>query len=123
MPPLMMQPSMSLFTADVLTSRATELDASWAKAHSRLAEVYVAQDRLQLAMAAYAKAMSLCPDNQRKMYQALHDKIKKRNDEPTCRKLNVYNPATGGPVPLLEHLKAVVPNPLTYALALPSPLG
>ena len=123
MPPLMTQPSMRPFAANVLTSRATELDSSWAKGHSRLAEVYVAQERLNLAMAAYTKAMSLCPDNQRKTYQALHDKIKKRNEDPTYGAQNIYNPAIGGSQPLLERLKAAVPNPLTYVLALPSPFG
>jgi len=108
---------------DVLTSRATELDASWAKAHSRLAEVYVAQGRLQLAMLAYTKAMSLCPDNQRRTYQALHDKIEKRKNDPTSVPVTVYNPAKGGSDTLFERLKAAVPDPLTYNIAFPSPLG
>jgi hypothetical protein len=107
----------------VLTSRATELDASWAKAHSRLAEVYVAQDRLILAMRAYTKAISLSTDNQKKTYQTLHDKIKKRHHDPTFGTQSVYNPSRGGPEPFMVRLIAAVPNPLTYSLAIPSPMG
>jgi hypothetical protein len=119
----MTQPSMRLFFVGVLTFRAIELGASWAKAHARLAEVYVAQDRLELAMQAYTKAISLCSDNKKKMYRTLHDNIKKRHDDPTYGKRNVYNPTRGDSKPLLERLKAAVPDPLTYGHAVPGPMG
>jgi hypothetical protein len=114
---------MKLLLDDVLTSRATELDASWAKAHSRLAEVYVAQERLILAMRAYTKAISLSTDTQKKTYQEMHDQIKKRHHDPSYATASVYNASKGGPEPFLIRLKAAVPDPATYALAIPSPMG
>jgi glutamate formiminotransferase len=74
-------------------------------------------------MRAYTKAISLSTDTQKKSYQALHDKIKKRHHDPTYGAKNVYNPSSGGPEPFMVRLKAAVPNLAAYSLAIPSPVG
>jgi hypothetical protein len=116
-----MQPSNPVITTAKL--RATELDTAWAKGYSRLAEVYVAQDRLQLALGAYTKAMNLSSGNQKKTYKASHDKIKERLSDTTFAKKNIYNAKTTSGGMIFDRLKAAIPSNKPYDYLDPSPLG
>ena len=100
--------------------RATELDGSWPKGYSRVAEVYIAQDRLQLAMEAYTKAISLCPKAKRRCTKLCTTKLKKRQTTILLMAMCKYTLQARMVRFLLECVRAAVP---TYSLAVPSPLS
>jgi hypothetical protein len=85
--------------------------------------VYVAQDRLELALKAYTKAISLSSESQKKIYKTLHDKIQQRLDDTSSFQKNIYNPNKSNKGTIFERLRAVVPNAEVHASTYPSILG
>lgn len=92
------------------------MNETWAKGYSRLAEVYGAQDRYELAMEAYAKAIKLCPEAQKVQYQTLYEKAMAKHLDPRWVNAGIHDPMKSGEAAMFARFRARVPKPQTFGL-------
>jgi tetratricopeptide (TPR) repeat protein len=91
-------------------SRATELDSSWAKGYSRLAEVYNAQAQYGKALEAYERAMSLSSEPEKTRYQRLHAKMQEKTRDVFYLNGAIYDPARNGKDAMFARFEEAVPD-------------
>lgn len=93
-----------------LMSRAIELDSTWAKGYSRLAEVYNAQAQYEKAVEAYERAMSLSSEQERTRYQRLHAKMQEKTRDVFYVNGAIYDPARNGNDAMFARFDEAVPD-------------
>ena len=91
-------------------SRATELDSSWAKGYSRLAEVYNAQAQYGKACEAYERAMSSSSGPETVRYQGLHAKMKEKTRDIFYVNGAKYDPGRNGNDAMFARFETAVPD-------------
>jgi hypothetical protein len=72
------------------------LDETWIKGHSRLAEVYVAQERYELAMGAYAECIKLSSVTQKDQYKTKYEKAMANHFDPRHMEAGHHDPLKSG---------------------------
>ena len=105
--------------------RAIELDPKWAKAYSRLAEVFFAQHRYADAHATYAKAMEFSDEKQKKVYQMQREKVAKLMDSSAASAFETASTVDGSLDSswFIKAMERDIPNPSMYKSIVPCPLG
>jgi tetratricopeptide (TPR) repeat protein len=91
-------------------SRATELDSSWAKGYSRLAEVYNAQAQYGKALEAYERAISLSSGPDKTRYEGLHAKMLVKTRDVFYINGANYDPARNGNDAMFARFEEAVPD-------------
>src|ERR1700685_803700 len=91
-------------------SRATELDSSWAKGYSRLAEVYNAQAQYGKALEAYERAISSSSGPETMRYQGLLAKMKEKTTDAFYVNGAKYDPGRNGNDAMFARFEAAVPD-------------
>lgn len=91
-------------------NRATELDSSWAKGYSRLAEVYNAQAQFEKAVEAYERAMSLSSEPERTRYKRLCAKMQEKTLDVFYINGAIYDPARNGNDAMFARFDEAVPD-------------
>lgn len=91
-------------------SRATELDSSWAKGYSRLAEVYNAQAQYEKASEAYERAISLSSGPETTRYQGLYAKMEEKSRDIFYLNGAKSDPRRNGNDAMFARFEAVVPD-------------
>src|SRR5947207_9223602 len=94
--------------------RATELDSSWAKGYSRLAEVYNAQAQYEKAVDAYEHAMSLSSGPETMRYQRLHANMEEKTRDVFYVNGGKYDPGRNGNDAMFARFEAAVPDPRKF---------
>src|SRR5438045_4135915 len=90
--------------------RATELDSSWAKGYSHLAEVYTAQALYEKTVEAYEHAMSLSSGPELTRYQGLHAKMKEKTQDIFYMNGAKNDPRRNGNDAMFACFEAAVPD-------------
>lgn len=91
-------------------SRATELDSSWAKGYSRLAEVYNAQAQYGKVVKAYERAISLSSGPEATRYQGLLANMKEKMRDVFYVNGAKYDPGRNGNDAMFARFQAAVPD-------------
>jgi tetratricopeptide (TPR) repeat protein len=91
-------------------SRATELDSSWAKGYSRLAEVYNAQAQYGKAVEAYERAISSSSGPETMRYRGLLAKMKEKTRDVFYMNGAKYDPGRNGNDAMYARFEAAVPD-------------
>jgi hypothetical protein len=113
----------SIVPDDLSNIRATELDPSWAKGYSRLAEVYLAQFRYIEAILVYDKVIPLCDEKQKKIYQGHRDKVKLKIEDPKYLEGTIISAKKAEKVWYIKRMEPDIPDPEKYTSTSPCPLG
>jgi hypothetical protein len=113
----------SIIPNDFSNTRATELDPSWAKGYSRLAQIYVAQFRYFEAMQAYEKAIPLCDERQKEINKAHQDNLKQKIENPKYLGGNIMSAKKAEKGWYIKRMEADIPDPKKYNSTNPCPLG
>jgi hypothetical protein len=82
------------------------LDETWVKGHSRLAEVYVAQERYELAMEAYAECINLSPETQKDQYKRKYEKVMAYYFDPRHMEAGHHDPLKSGDAAMFARFRA-----------------
>jgi tetratricopeptide (TPR) repeat protein len=90
--------------------RATELDPSWAKGYSRLAEVYNAQAQYEKAVKAYERAISSSSGPEIMRYRGLNAKMKEKTRDVLYLNGAKYDPGRNGNDAMFVRFEAAVPD-------------
>ena len=91
-------------------NRATELDSSWAKGYSRLAEVYNAQAQYEKAVEAYERAISSSSGPEKTRYQGFQAKMKEKTKDVFYVNGAHYDPRRNGNDAMFARFEAAVPD-------------
>jgi hypothetical protein len=99
------------------------LDETWIKGHSRLAEVYVAQERYELAMETYAECICLSSETQKDQYRKKYEKAMANHLDPRHMDAGHHDPHKSGDEAMFARFRAGNPGVWTDDSGASCPLG